>query len=89
MAIEREVIVINRDGLHFRPIMQFVDTRGRFNAQVTVHHDGRSADGASPMDLLTLVATCGSKLKLVAEGEDAQDAIEALARLFETGFGET
>jgi phosphotransferase system HPr-like phosphotransfer protein len=36
-----------------------------------------------------LVATYGSKLKLVAEGDDAQDALDALTRLFEAGFGET
>lgn len=89
MALEREVVVLNKEGLHFRPIMQFVDTRARFQSQVTVHHDGRQADGSSPMDLLMLVATHGSKLKLVAEGSDAQEALDALAGLFEAGFGET
>jgi phosphocarrier protein HPr len=89
VAVEREVVVLNKEGLHFRPIMQFVDTRARFQSQVTVHHDGRRADGSSPMDLLMLVATCGAKLKLVAEGDDAQEALDALARLFEAGFGET
>ncbi len=89
MAIEREVVIPNKEGLHFRPIMQFVDTAQRFSADVTVKCEGRQADGRSPMELLMLVATYGTKVCLVVDGNDAQAALDALSKLIESGFGET
>jgi len=41
VALEREVVIPNREGLHFRPIMQFVDTAARFQSLVTVHCQGQ------------------------------------------------
>jgi phosphocarrier protein HPr len=89
VAAEREVVIPNREGLHFRPIMQFVDASQRFTAQVTVHCGGRRADGRSPMELLMLVATHGTTVRIVTDGSDEQPALEALVRLIESGFGET
>lgn len=89
VVLEREVHIPNKEGLHFRPIMQFVDTAQRFSANVTVHCEGRQADGRSPMELLMLVATHGSTVRVMADGPEAQKAIEALAALIESGFGET
>ncbi|MBK9119068.1 MAG: HPr family phosphocarrier protein [Phycisphaerales bacterium] len=88
MAVEREVIIPNKEGLHFRPIMQFVDVAQRYQAGVTVHCEDRSADGRSPMEMLMLVATQGSKVRVVADGADAGELLEALASLVESGFGE-
>lgn len=88
MALEREVTIQNAEGLHFRPIMQLVETASRFNAQVRVQHNDRAADGRSPMELLMLIGTQGSKLRLIAEGEDACAALDALVELIESGFGE-
>lgn len=88
MAVEKEVMIRNPEGLHFRPIMQFVDLASRFKSRVQVLCAGREADGRSPMELLMLVATQGSTVTLVADGHDAQDAVEALTKLVESGFGE-
>lgn len=89
VTLERDVVIPNKEGLHFRPIMQFVDLAGQFRARVTVQCQGRKADGRSPMELLMLVATQGCKLKVAVEGEDAQAALDALAGLIEAGFNET
>lgn len=89
MALEREAVIRNREGLHFRPIMRLVDTASRYQSQVTLHVDDRSADARSPMELLMLVATAGTKLRVVAEGQDAQEALDALCGLIESGFNET
>ncbi len=89
MTQEKEVVIPNKEGLHFRPIMQFVDTAARFGSRVTVQCQGRQADGRSPMELLMLVATQGTTLKVTAIGDDAPEAIAALAQLVESGFGET
>jgi phosphocarrier protein HPr len=88
VACEREVEIRNKEGLHFRPIMQLVDLANRFKSRVTVHVAERAADGRSPMELLMLVATQGTKVRLAVDGEDAQKALDELAALFESGFGE-
>lgn len=88
VATEREATITNKEGLHFRPIMQFVDTTSRFEAQVTLHCEGRKADGRSPMELLMLVATQGTKVKVIADGADADAALDALVALIKSGFGE-
>jgi phosphocarrier protein len=88
VAVEREVVIPNREGLHFRPIMQFVDIAQRFDSGLTVHCEDRKADGRSPMEMLMLVATQGSTVRLVADGTDAEALLQALKGLVESGFGE-
>jgi phosphocarrier protein HPr len=88
VPIEREVTIPNKEGLHFRPIMQFVDVAQRYKAGVTVHVDDRQADGRSPMEMLMLVATHGTKVRVVADGADAEQLVTALVGLVESGFGE-
>lgn len=68
--------------------MQLVDAAQRFAAQVTLHCGGRQADGRSPMELLMLVATYGATVRVVADGQDAQAALDKLVALIESGFGE-
>lgn len=84
----REVVIRNKEGLHFRPIMKFVDTATTFAAEIQVHCQERQADGRSPMELLMLVATQGTAITLVARGDDAGPAVTALGDLVESGFGE-
>lgn len=88
VAFERETVIPNKEGLHFRPIMQFVDVASRFCADVKVHCDDRTADGSSPMELLMLMATRGTKVRVIAEGADAAEALDALVGLIESGFDE-
>lgn len=84
----RDVVIRNRQGLHARPVMQFVDLAHKFDAAVTVCKGTQTVDGKSPMEMMLLEATQGTSLRLVARGRDAAAAIEALARLVEGGFGE-
>lgn len=88
MVLEKETVIRNKEGLHFRPIMQFVDAASRFSARVTVHCEDRNADACSPMELLMLMATQGTKVKVVAEGADAQAALNTLVGLIDSGFNE-
>jgi phosphocarrier protein HPr len=88
VAVIREVVIPNKEGLHFRPIMQFVDIAQRYSAGLTVHCEERRADGRSPMEMLMLVATQGTKVRMEADGDDAEELVNALAGLVESGFGE-
>lgn len=84
----RELVIRNKEGLHFRPIMKFVDTATKFTSEIQVHCQERQADGRSPMELLMLVATQGTEVAVLARGDDAEAALDALTALIETGFGE-
>ena len=87
----RDVVVSNKVGLHARPAMQFVDVANEFSSSVMVRRGGDDpleVDGKSVMHMITLEAVHGTPLQIVAEGEDAQAAVDRLAELFESKFGE-
>jgi phosphocarrier protein HPr len=86
---ERVVTIRNPYGLHARPAAEFVKLSSRFTAHVTVEKDGLEVNGKSIMGVMMLAAECGSNLKIVAVGEDAGDAVEALVALVQGHFGET
>lgn len=87
---EIEVQIRNVEGLHMRPAMQFVDTASRFHSKIEVTNDETSVDAKSIMQMTMLAATCGTKLRIKAAGDDAEEAIHALRRLVEVEmFGET
>jgi len=88
---ERAVVrIVNRQGLHARPISRFVQTVARFRAQVSVTGpDGTIADGASIFSMMTLAAGQGTELVLQAEGEQAAEVLSALQDLVSGGFGES
>ncbi len=83
VVCEMEVEIKNSDGLHMRPAMRFVDIANRFDSEISVSNDQTNVDGKSIMQISMLAATCGSKLKIRAEGPDAQEAVDALRELVE------
>jgi phosphotransferase system HPr (HPr) family protein len=84
-ALKREVIVANSQGLHIRPAAAFAELAARYQANVTVSREGgERVNGKLWPDLLLLVAEKGTKLLIEAEGRDANDALDALAKLLET-----
>ncbi len=83
VVCETQVQIKNADGLHMRPAMQFVDVANQFECDITVSSDENSVDGKSIMQMSMLAATYGTKLKIRAEGADAQKAIDALQKLVE------
>ncbi|MDD5327347.1 MAG: HPr family phosphocarrier protein [Phycisphaerae bacterium] len=83
VVCETEVEIKNAEGLHMRPAMKFVDVANRFGCDVTVSNNENKVDGKSIMQMSMLAATCGTRLKIRTEGEDAQQAIDALRELVE------
>ncbi len=86
--IVREVTVTNRAGLHTRPASMIVRTASKFKSDFFIEKDGYEINGKSIIGVMTLAAEQGAKLKLVFDGEDEDEAAEALVKLFEDGFGE-
>ena len=84
--------VRNENGLHARPSAVLVQTLKPFTAKINVENLDRGttpANAKSTMKVVALGASKGARLRFVAEGEDAQQAIEALAKAFESGLGES
>jgi len=82
------VVITNKLGMHARPAMAFVDTANGFSANVTVHKSGQQVDGKSIMQLMMLAATEGTQLEISAEGDDAEQAVQALEDLIQRKFDE-
>jgi phosphocarrier protein HPr len=85
----REVLIVNRRGLHARAAAKFVKLAGGFDAQVQVEKQGTSVSGISIMGLMMLAAAPGTTLTIEARGPAADQALSALAQLVADGFHET
>ncbi len=86
---ERHFVIVNTLGLHARAAAQLVQVANRFRAEIHVEKDGMQVNGKSIMGVLTLAAAKGSSITVSADGEDAENAMVALAKVIENGFGET
>ena len=84
----QQVKVSNSLGLHARPAMLLVDLANRFEARMEITKGSQRVDAKSIMQVMTLAATQGTELTLIAHGEDAAEALEALAKLIADGFNE-
>ncbi|MFD1747243.1 HPr family phosphocarrier protein [Rhizobium helianthi] len=87
-SISRELLIINKRGLHARASAKFVQMVETFQADVHVSKDGMTVGGTSIMGLMMLAASPGCTIEVSASGPDAEKAIEALANLVEDRFGE-
>ena len=86
--MSRECVIRNRLGLHARAAAKFVHAATAFTSQIRVSRGGKTMDGKSIMGILLLAAAAGTTVVITAEGVDEADAVEALCRLVEGGFGE-
>ncbi|AQU82019.1 MAG: HPr family phosphocarrier protein [Halomonas sp.] len=85
---ERTLTLTNQRGLHARAATKLVKCGQQFSANIYVHKQQQIADAANIMSLLMLAAPCGTVLKVVAEGDDAEQALEAIQNLFDARFDE-
>ena len=86
--MDRQVTIQNSLGLHARPAMQFVDVANQYQSAIKVWKGDQAVDGKSIMQMMMLAATEGTALKIVAEGQDAAQALDALEKLVNSRFGE-
>ena len=87
-AISRELLIINKRGLHARASAKFVQTVERFNADVWVTRGSETVGGTSIMGLMMLAAGPGTTIKVSAIGPEADAAIAAITKLVESKFNE-
>ena len=86
--LERAVVVVNANGIHARPAAEIVKTAGRFQSNITIARDDLEVNAKSIMGVMMLAAECGATVRLRADGQDADGALEALSELISSKFGE-
>jgi len=86
--LSRELLIINKRGLHARASAKFVQTVDAFDATITVSKDGMTVGGTSIMGLMMLAASPGSSVVVSATGNQAVEALNALDQLIQNKFGE-
>jgi phosphocarrier protein HPr len=84
--------IVNNTGLHARPASDFVSMAKKYSAKITItnldEYPDEPASAKSIIDVLSLSMTQGTSVQLSASGEDEVDAVESLAALIDSGFGE-
>ncbi len=85
---QRDVEIINKLGLHARPSAKLTQLASSFTSQVFMARNGRRINAKSIMGVMMLAAAKGSTVTLETDGEDEKQAIDALADLISSGFGE-
>ncbi len=86
--LRRDVRIANQRGLHARASAKFVSLASQLPATIEVEKDGNKVCGTSIMGLMMLGAAMGDQITIHVEGEGAEDALEQLAELVESRFGE-
>ena len=85
---KKEFTILNKLGIHARPAAQFVKTANRFQADIFVEKDGEEVDGKSIMAVMMLAAGKGTPIHLHTDGEQDDDALNALIELINNYFDE-
>ena len=87
-AISRELLIINKRGLHARASAKFVQMVEKFEAEIWVTRGGETVGGTSIMGLMMLAAGPGTSVVVSAIGPEAQAAVDAIAALVADKFNE-
>jgi phosphotransferase system HPr (HPr) family protein len=84
--VEREVIIRNRTGLHARPAAVIVQKANEFRSDIFLQRDEDRVNAKSIMGVLMLAAGKGTRIKVIAMGEDENEAVEELSRLLQSNL---
>jgi phosphocarrier protein len=87
-TLSRKLVIQNQYGIHARPAAMIVKTATRYSSDVFFEKDGNRVSGKSIMGLMTLEASRGTKLVVVADGPDAKEVLDELEQLIGGRFGE-
>jgi phosphotransferase system HPr (HPr) family protein len=81
--LKEEIMVMHPHGLHARPAALFVQLANKYNSAVRIEKDGEMVDAKSIIAILSLGINKGTKVRLIAEGEDAQETMQELKEFLE------
>ena len=84
----KRITIKNRAGIHTRPAALLVQTANSFDSDIYLEKDSERINGKSIMGIITLGATYNAEINIIADGNDEEEAVEAIASLFEKKFEE-
>ena len=85
-TVRKIFTVINDKGLHTRPSTELVKCASCFRSQIRLHYHSLEVDAKSLLDILILGAAKGSKIEIIATGDDAAEAVDAILQLANRKF---
>ena len=84
----QEVTVNNEVGLHARPATYFIQKANEFKSSIWVEKEERKVNAKSLLGVLSLGIVKGTQIKLIADGPDEKEAVEALTKMISSDFAE-
>lgn len=89
MAVEKTITITDATGVHARPATVLVNKAGNFASDVTVEYNGKSVNLKSIMGVMSLGIPKDAEIKIIAEGSDEKEAIDAIYDVIkQEGLGE-
>ncbi len=85
---EKELLIINKLGLHARAAAKLIGVTSRFSSEITLVKEGREVDGKSIMSVMMLAASKGTTLTVKTSGDDEAQALTAIETLINNRFDE-
>jgi len=86
--LETRILIINKLGLHARAAAKLVSTASSYGCKIKIAHNGKEVDGKSIMSVMMLAACKGSEITVKADGDDTEQAIQAITDLINNRFDE-
>ena len=86
--VSKDVTVKNQVGLHARPATFFIQKANEFKSSIWIEKEERKVNAKSLLGVLSLGITKGTDIKIIADGEDAEEAVEGLVELITSEFAE-
>jgi phosphocarrier protein HPr len=87
--IVREFTIVNNLGLHARAATKLVQLASKFPCEVELAREDQTVNGKSVMGVLLLCGACGTIIEVRAEGERADECVNAIGELISNKFGES
>ncbi|MRH42044.1 phosphocarrier protein HPr [Aquibacillus halophilus] len=89
MAVEQTVTITDATGVHARPATVLVNKAGQFSSEIKMEYNGKSVNLKSIMGVMSLGIPKDSEIKIVAEGADEEEALQAIIdAVKQEGLGE-
>ncbi len=82
----KEILVQNQVGLHARPATFFIQKANEFKSSIWVEKEERRVNAKSLLGVLSLGIVGNTKIKIIADGSDEEEAVDSLVKLIQSGF---
>ena len=86
--VSRDVTIINPSGLHLRPAGILSQTAMKFKSDIVIEGGDRKIIAKSVLNVMAAGVKCGAKLKVICDGPDEEEALEAVCDIIKSGLGE-